>query len=44
MSIKVVIQGAAGRMGKTLIRCILEEKVAGLPPPGGPHPSGVPGL
>jgi 4-hydroxy-tetrahydrodipicolinate reductase len=30
MSIKVVIQGAAGRMGKTLIRCIQEEKVAGL--------------
>ncbi|MFA5689781.1 MAG: 4-hydroxy-tetrahydrodipicolinate reductase [Kiritimatiellales bacterium] len=30
MSIKVVIQGAAGRMGKTLIRCILEEKVSGL--------------
>ena len=30
MSTKVVIQGAAGRMGKTLIRCILEEKVAGL--------------
>ena len=30
MSIKVVIQGAAGRMGKTLIRCIQEGKVAGL--------------
>ncbi len=30
MSIKVVIQGAAGRMGKTLIRCIQEQKVAGL--------------
>ena len=30
MSIKVVIQGAAGRMGKTLIRCIQEETVAGL--------------
>lgn len=30
MSIKVVIQGAAGRMGKTLIRCIQEEKVTGL--------------
>ncbi len=30
MSIKVVIQGAAGRMGKTLIRCILENKVSGL--------------
>ena len=27
---KVVIQGACGRMGKALIRCILEEKVAGL--------------
>ena len=30
MSTKAVILGAAGRMGKTLIRCILEEKVAGL--------------
>ena len=30
MSTKVVIQGAAGRMGKMLIRCIQEEKVAGL--------------
>jgi 4-hydroxy-tetrahydrodipicolinate reductase len=30
MSTKTVIQGAAGRMGKMLIRCILEEKVAGL--------------
>lgn len=30
MSIKVVIQGAAGRMGKTLIRCIQEGKIAGL--------------
>jgi len=30
MSTKVVIQGAAGRMGKTLIRCIQEGKVAGL--------------
>ncbi len=30
MATKVVILGAAGRMGKTLIRCILEEKVAGL--------------
>ena len=30
MSIKVVIQGAAGRMGKTLIRFIQEQKVAGL--------------
>jgi 4-hydroxy-tetrahydrodipicolinate reductase len=27
---KVAILGAAGRMGKTLIRCILEEKVPGL--------------
>jgi len=27
---KIVILGAAGRMGKTLIRCILEEKVPGL--------------
>lgn len=30
MSTKVVIQGAAGRMGKMLIRCIQEETVAGL--------------
>lgn len=30
MSIKIVIQGAAGRMGKTLIRCIQEEKVPDL--------------
>ena len=30
MNTKVVILGAAGRMGKALIRCILEEKVAGL--------------
>jgi 4-hydroxy-tetrahydrodipicolinate reductase len=30
MATKVVILGAAGRMGKTLIRCILEEKVQGL--------------
>jgi 4-hydroxy-tetrahydrodipicolinate reductase len=30
MSTKVVILGAAGRMGKALIRCILEEKVPGL--------------
>jgi 4-hydroxy-tetrahydrodipicolinate reductase len=30
MSVKVVIQGACGRMGKALIRCILEEKVPGL--------------
>ncbi len=30
MAKKVVILGAGGRMGKTLIRCILEEKVAGL--------------
>ncbi len=27
---KIVILGAAGRMGKTLIRCILENKVPGL--------------
>jgi len=27
MAVKVVILGAAGRMGRTLIRCILEEKV-----------------
>ena len=30
MSIKVVVLGAAGRMGKALIRCIQEEKVQGL--------------
>ncbi|MCK5676324.1 MAG: 4-hydroxy-tetrahydrodipicolinate reductase, partial [Verrucomicrobia bacterium] len=30
MSIKIVILGAGGRMGKTLIRCIMEEKVSGL--------------
>lgn len=30
MSVKVVVLGAAGRMGKALIRCILEEKVAEL--------------
>jgi 4-hydroxy-tetrahydrodipicolinate reductase len=30
MATKVVILGAAGRMGKALIRCILEEKVPGL--------------
>ncbi len=30
MAAKVVILGAAGRMGRTLIRCILEEKVPGL--------------
>jgi len=30
MAVKVVILGAAGRMGKALIRCILEEKVAGI--------------
>jgi 4-hydroxy-tetrahydrodipicolinate reductase len=30
MATKVVILGAAGRMGKALIRCIMEEKVAGL--------------
>ncbi len=30
MATKVVIQGACGRMGKALIRCILEEKVQGL--------------
>ncbi len=30
MSVKVVIQGAAGRMGKMLIRFIQAEKVAGL--------------
>ena len=30
MSTKVVIQGAAGRMGKMLIRYIQEEKVSNL--------------
>ena len=30
MAVKVVVLGAAGRMGKALIRCILEEKVPGL--------------
>lgn len=30
MKTNVVIQGACGRMGKALIRCILEEKVPGL--------------
>jgi 4-hydroxy-tetrahydrodipicolinate reductase len=30
MNVKVVILGAAGRMGKALIRCILEERVHGL--------------
>lgn len=30
MAVKVVIQGACGRMGKALIRCVLEEKVQGL--------------
>lgn len=30
MATKVVILGAAGRMGKALIRCIMEEKVSGL--------------
>lgn len=44
MSIKVVIQGAAGRMGKTLIRCILEEKVAGLTLVGATDLWDVPGI
>lgn len=30
MAVNVVILGAAGRMGKALIRCVLEEKVPGL--------------
>jgi len=30
MTAKVVILGAAGRMGKALIRCLVEEKVQGL--------------
>jgi len=30
MTVKTVITGAGGRMGKTLIRCLLEEKVPGL--------------
>ena len=28
--VKIAVNGAAGRMGKALIRCILEEKVPGL--------------
>ncbi|MEA2067930.1 MAG: 4-hydroxy-tetrahydrodipicolinate reductase [Verrucomicrobiota bacterium] len=30
MATKVVVLGAGGRMGRTLIRCIMEEKVQGL--------------
>ncbi|MBI9019700.1 MAG: 4-hydroxy-tetrahydrodipicolinate reductase [Verrucomicrobia bacterium] len=44
MSIKVVIQGAAGRMGKMLIRCIQEEKVAGLELVGAIDLWDVPGI
>jgi 4-hydroxy-tetrahydrodipicolinate reductase len=44
MSTKVVIQGAAGRMGKTLIRCIQEEKVAGLELAGAIDLRDVPGI
>ena len=44
MSTKVVIQGAAGRMGKTLIRCILEQKVEGLELAGAIDLWDVPGI
>ncbi|MDH3345578.1 MAG: 4-hydroxy-tetrahydrodipicolinate reductase [Kiritimatiellaceae bacterium] len=44
MSTKVVIQGAAGRMGKTLIRCILEQKVEGLELVGAIDLWDVPGI
>ncbi len=41
---KVIIQGAAGRMGKTLIRCIQEKKVAGLQLVGAVDLWDVPGI
>jgi 4-hydroxy-tetrahydrodipicolinate reductase len=44
MAAKVVIQGACGRMGKALIRCILEEKVQGLELVGAVDVAGVPGI
>lgn len=44
MSVKVVIQGACGRMGKALIRCILEEKVQGLELFGAVDVESVPGI
>ena len=30
MNKKVVIMGAGGRMGRTLIRCLLEKRIEGL--------------
>jgi 4-hydroxy-tetrahydrodipicolinate reductase len=44
MAAKVVIQGACGRMGKALIRCILEEKVQGLELAGAVDMPEVPGI
>ncbi|MDF7801552.1 4-hydroxy-tetrahydrodipicolinate reductase [Pontiellaceae bacterium B1224] len=44
MAAKVVIQGACGRMGKALIRCVLEEKVQGLELHGAVDVPGVPGI
>lgn len=44
MAAKVVVQGACGRMGKALIRCILEEKVPGLELHGAVDIPGVPGI
>ncbi|MDF7806695.1 4-hydroxy-tetrahydrodipicolinate reductase [Pontiellaceae bacterium B12219] len=44
MAAKVVIQGACGRMGKALIRCILEEKVPGLELVGAVDVPEVPGI
>lgn len=44
MATKVVIQGACGRMGKALIRCILEEKVQGLVLHGAVDIQNAPGM
>lgn len=44
MATKVVILGACGRMGKALIRCILEEKVPGLELFGAVDRESVPGI
>ncbi|MEI6890793.1 MAG: 4-hydroxy-tetrahydrodipicolinate reductase [Pontiella sp.] len=44
MAAKVVVQGACGRMGKALIRCILEEKVQGLELVGAVDVPAVPGI
>lgn len=41
---KMVIQGAAGRMGKTLIRCLLEQRVPGLTLSGAVDLWDAPGL